>query len=213
MRIDRPLFDSLVEVTKLPCDVITPIDAHERNKAPIWFGCPSGLPMASMSKSAVNRPPIAKDLRKMVACMRHCGSISASTWASSRSYRSQYVQSCPVQLCPGRSSCMSPIESNSEYVIVPLFLLVASVLAEPATRNRPRRRHPANSFVAGTRLPLRWYVCGPSLVRRRCRVKVFSHSGVLGIISGDHRSRENRLYARVGLPSRITIKACPSRPK
>jgi len=125
---------------------------------------------------------------------------------SSRSNRSQYVQSWPVQLCPGLSSCMSPIESNSEYVIVPLFVLVASVLAEPATRNKPRRRHPANSFVTGTRLPLRWYVCGPSLVRRRCSVKDFDYSGVLGMISGDQRSRVNRLYARVGLPSRITIK-------
>ena len=149
----------------------------------------------------------------MVACIRHVLSISASTWTSSRSNRSQYVQSWPVQLCPGLSSCMSPIESNSEYVIVPLFVLVASVLARLPTRKQPRRRHPLNLYARGTGLPLPWNVCGPSLVRRRYRVKDFNHSGVLGMISGLQRSRVNRLYARVGLPSRITIKACPSRPK
>ncbi len=156
MRIERPLLDSLVLTTKFPIEVMTPIDDHDLNKAPIWLGCPSGRPIASMSRSALNRPPIASDLRKMVAWIRQDLSISASTWTSSRSNRSQYVQSWPVQLCPGLSSCMSPIESNSEYVIVPLFVLVASVLARIATRNNPRRRHPANSFVTGTRLPLRW---------------------------------------------------------
>jgi hypothetical protein len=90
--------------------------------------------------------------------------------------------------------------------MVPLFVLVASVLARLPTRKEPRRKHPLISCAKGIGLPSPWNVCVLILTIRLRRVKVFDYSGVLGMISGDQRSRVSRLYDSVGLPSRITIK-------
>ena len=118
----------------------------------------------------------------------------ASVWASSRLNLSQYVQSRPVHECGGMSKSMSPIVSNSAgcSFIVPLFVLVASVLSDRATRNAATRRHPRLSFGRGLRLPLRWYVCALIMRRRFATVKHFHGFGVLGMISGLHLCDVNR---------------------
>jgi hypothetical protein len=149
--------------------------------------------MCSIRSSAVMRPPIAMFLRYIVANIRHLGSIMASVWASSRLNRSQYVQRRPVHECGGMSKSMSPIVSNSAgcSFIVPLFVLVASVLSDRATRNAATRRHPRLSYGRGLRLPVRWYVRRPIFMIRWRTVKHFHGFGVLGMISGLHLCEVN----------------------